>query len=103
MGIAPAPGLAGTLAGDDVAMTLAREVLRLPDVVEDAAADGQTQGITAYATELATTFHAYYRDRRVVAPEEPERSAARLALADATRVALRNALALLGISAPQSM
>jgi arginyl-tRNA synthetase len=102
-GLAPAPTLAGSLAGDDVAMTLAREVLRLPEVVEDAAVDGATQGITAYATELATTFHGYYRDRRVVAPEEPERSAARLALADATRVALRNALALLGISAPESM
>ncbi len=102
-GLAPSPSLAGSLADDDVAMSLAREVLRLPEVVEDAAADGQTQGITAYATELATTFHAYYRDRRVVAPEEPGRSAARLALADATRIALRNALALLGISAPESM
>ena len=102
-GIVPDAGLGGTLAGDDVAMTLAREALRLPEVVEDAAADGQTQGVTAYATELATTFHAYYRDRRVLAPEEPERSAGRLALVDAARVSLRNALALLGISAPESM
>ncbi|MFN8621954.1 MAG: arginine--tRNA ligase [Chloroflexota bacterium] len=102
-GLAPAPSLAGTLTDDAVGMALAREVLRLPDVVEDAAADGQTQGITAYATDLATAFHAYYRDRRVVAPEEPERSAGRLALVDATRIALRNSLALLGISAPESM
>jgi len=102
-GIAPAESLAGTLDGDAIAMTLARAVLRLPEVVEDAAADGQTQGITAYATELATTFHAYYRDRRVLAPEDPGRSAARLALVDAGRVSLRNALALLGISAPESM
>jgi arginyl-tRNA synthetase len=102
-GLAPAPTLAGTLGEDAVGMTLAREVLRLPDVVEAAAADGQTQGITAYATDLATAFHAYYRDRRVVAPEEPERSADRLALVDATRIVLRNALALLGISAPESM
>jgi len=101
--IAPAASLVGTLDGDDIAMTLARGVLRLPEVVEDAAVDGQAQGITAYATELATTFHAYYRDRRVLAPDEPERSAGRLALADATRIALRNALALLGISAPESM
>jgi len=40
---------------------------------------------------------------RVVDPDEPERSAKRLALADAARITLANALALLGISAPDSM
>ena len=63
----------------------------------------QTQGVTAYATDLATTFHAYYRDRRVVDPDDPVTSARRLALADAPRLALRNTLDLLGISAPDSM
>ncbi|MFO1539680.1 MAG: arginine--tRNA ligase [Chloroflexota bacterium] len=102
-GIAPAATLAGAVADDPVAGTLARDILRLPEVVEDAAADGSAQGVTAYATELATAFHAYYRDRRVVDPADPATSAARLALVDAARVALRNALALLGISAPESM
>ena len=72
-------------------------------MVEDAVLAEETQGITAYATELATTFHAFYRDARVVDPDEPERSARRLALAEATRVTLANALGLLGISAPESM
>ena len=63
----------------------------------------ETQGITAYATELATQFHAFYRDARVVDPDEPERSAKRLALALAAKTTLANALALLGISAPESM
>jgi arginyl-tRNA synthetase len=63
----------------------------------------ETHGVTAYATELATTFHAFYRDARVVDPAEPERSARRLALAEATRITLANALGLLGISAPESM
>ena len=74
-----------------------------PEVVEDAVLAEETQTITAYATELATTFHAFYRDARVVDPAEPERSAKRLALADAARITLANALALLGISAPDSM
>ena len=60
---------------------LARAIARFPEVVEDAVAAEETQGITAYATELATTFHAFYRDARVVDADEPERSAARLALA----------------------
>jgi arginyl-tRNA synthetase len=59
--------------------------------------------VTAYATELATQFHAFYRDARVVDPEAPERSAGRLALVSAARITLANALGLLGISAPDSM
>jgi len=102
-GLMPAASMAGTLQADDVAQGLARIVLRLPEVVEDAAAAEETQGVPTYATELATTFHAYYRDRRVVDPAEPATSAARLLLVDATRLALANALALLGISAPESM
>jgi arginyl-tRNA synthetase len=52
---------------------------------------------------LATMFHAFYRDRRVVDPADPETSAGRLALVDATRVTLASTLGLLGISAPESM
>ena len=59
--------------------------------------------ITTYTYDLAQQFNAFYRDARVVDPDEPERSARRLALAEATRVTLANALGLLGISAPQSM
>ena len=39
----------------------------------------------------------------MVDPAEPERSAKRLALAQATQVTLANALGLLGISAPEQM
>jgi arginyl-tRNA synthetase len=102
-GLAASDDLGGALHGDEVAQGLARQILRLPEVVEDAAAIEETQGITAYATELATTFHAYYRDRRVVDKSQPDVSAKRLALVAATQLALRNALALLGISAPDQM
>jgi arginyl-tRNA synthetase len=101
-GLAPATTVAGSL-GDGPEAALARSVVRLPEVVEDAVAAEETHGITAYATELATAFHAFYRDARVVDPDEPERSAARLALARATQVTLARTLALLGISAPESM
>jgi arginyl-tRNA synthetase len=101
-GLSPAPSVAGALAGGPEG-ALARAMIRLPEVVEDAVLAEETQTITAYATELATTFHAFYRDARVVDPDEPERSATRLALADATRITLANALRLLGISAPDSM
>ena len=89
-GLAPASGIEGLLAGEPEA-ALVRVVARLPDVVEDAVLSEETQGVTAYATELATQFHAFYRDARVVDTASPDRSAQRLALA------------LLGISAPDSM
>jgi arginyl-tRNA synthetase len=102
-GITPADTLVGSLSADPIALGLAREVLRLPEVVEDSAREEATQGVTTYATALATTFHAFYRDRRVVDPGDAATSASRLALVDATRLALANALGLLGISAPERM
>ncbi|MBA3877985.1 MAG: arginine--tRNA ligase, partial [Anaerolinea sp.] len=86
-GLAAAPTLAGAVAGAPEA-ALARIVARYPEVVEDAAAAQETQGITAYATDLATAFHAFYRDAKVVDTADPDRSAARLALVDATRITL---------------
>jgi arginyl-tRNA synthetase len=101
-GLVPATTVAGTLASGPEA-ALARAIVRLPEVVEDAVVAEETQGITAYATELATAFHAFYRDARVVDPAEPERSASRLALARAAQITLARTLGLLGISAPEAM
>ncbi|HEX7950734.1 MAG TPA: arginine--tRNA ligase [Candidatus Limnocylindrales bacterium] len=101
-GITPAAGVEGHLAGPEEGR-LARVIVRYPEVVEDAAAAQETHAITTYATELATAFHAFYRDARVVDPSNPARSAARLALVEAARITLANALGLLGISAPESM
>jgi arginyl-tRNA synthetase len=101
-GLEPASSVAGLLRGAPEA-SLARALARLPEVVEDAVWAEDTVGVTAYATELATTFHAFYRDARVVDPAEPDRSRGRLALSLATKTTLANALGLLGISAPESM
>ena len=101
-GLEPA-GSVGSVIGGSAEARLAREIVRLPEVIEDAAALEEAQGITAFATELATSFHAFYRDAKVIEPTEPERSRARLALVAAAQHTLANALALLGISAPESM
>jgi arginyl-tRNA synthetase len=101
-GLAPASEVVGALGGAPEA-ALARAVARFPEVVEDAVAAEETHGITAYATELATQFHAFYRDARVVDEDHPDVSTARLALVTAAMTTLANALGLLGISAPESM
>jgi arginyl-tRNA synthetase len=100
-GLTPAASV-GELSGAPE-LSLARALVRLPEVVEDAVLAEETQGVTAYATELATTFHAFYRDARVVDSDQPDVSARRLALVAATRMTIANALGLLGITAPESM
>ncbi|MEX2548427.1 MAG: arginine--tRNA ligase [Chloroflexota bacterium] len=102
-GLRAADSLDGALAADDIALALAKELLQLPDIVLDAAAERQTQAITTFATELATKFHSFYRDRHVVDKDDPQTSAVRLALVDAVRITLARSLGLLGISAPESM
>ena len=58
--------------------------------------------VTAYAQELATVFHRFYHENRVVTEDVPL-SLARLMLAKATRQVLANSFSLLGISAPENM
>ena len=83
---------------------LARAIARFPEVVEDAVAAEETQGITAYATELATDVPRLLPRR---AGRRPGRAravgGAARARAAATQITLANALGLLGISAPESM
>jgi arginyl-tRNA synthetase len=84
---------------------LIRRLLSMPEVVADAAARRETHELTHYLLEVAQLFSAFYRDCRVL-PDEPAEiplSQARLALTDATRQMLANALGLLGISAPEAM
>src|SRR5207244_13183562 len=84
---------------------LNRELVRLPDVVADAAARRETHEVPKYCLEVAALFSQFYRDCRVLTddPEEARFSGARLALVDAVRLVLANGLGTLGISAPATM
>ena len=87
---------------DPAEFTLIRKIAELPDVVESAADLLAPHKLPHYAEELAATFHQFYTLCRVVS-EDAELTAARLALADATRLTLARALALVGVSAPERM
>ncbi len=78
------------------------ELAYFPHVVEGAALAREPHRLTQYAQGLATAFHQFYHACRIVT-DDAERTGARLALAEATRQTLRNALELLGVSAPESM
>ena len=75
---------------------------RFPEVIELAAANRAPQNIVHYLRELAQDFHTWYNAETFLVDEAPLR-AARLALAEATRVVIANGLALVGVSAPESM
>lgn len=81
---------------------LLRKIGQLPEVVADAAAAYAPHAIIRYVYELASMFHSYYRAERVIT-EDAELSQARLQLLEATRIALRNCLQLVGVTAPDRM
>jgi arginyl-tRNA synthetase len=95
-------------------LELLTAMAQLPLVVADAAELRATQRLARYAEELAGTFHRFYTECRVLAPEDPDRSDAEQAeldalgrarywLAVAAKQVLANALALLRVSAPERM
>ncbi len=75
---------------------------RYPEVVRHAAAQRAPHALVHYLRELATTLHAFYNAERVLVPEQDLREARVYALL-AVQQALRNGLAILGASAPESM
>jgi arginyl-tRNA synthetase len=75
---------------------------RYPEVIEQCAIGRTPHGLVHYLRELATTFHSWY-NASVILVDDAELRDARLALAQGVRQVVRNGLALLGVSAPDSM
>ncbi len=88
---------------DPAEKALIANLLAFPAEVHEAAARRAPHRICAYATETAAAFHAFYRDCQVIGAEGEGLESARLALCESTAGTLRASLALLGISAPESM
>ena len=83
---------------------LLKKLTAFPAVIERAAREREPHRVTTYLEELATLVHAWYHHTRAVgAPEGPATEHARLLLARAARQVLANALAVLGLSAPDRM
>jgi arginyl-tRNA synthetase len=90
-------------------LALVKTLLRFPGLVAGAAAAGEPHRVAGFLSELAAQFHAYHHlgthqpSARVVRPDAPTVSRARLALTAAVGQVIRSGLGLLGISAPESM
>ena len=83
-------------------LALVKQLARFPETVVGAALSYEPHRIIFYLQDLAAQFHSYYNRHRVLV-DDPETSRARLALVNAVRTVLANALQLLGLSAPERM
>lgn len=78
------------------------KLAEFPELLADAAAHLSPHDLTFYLRDLAASFHSYYAAERFLV-DDVELTRARLALLVATRQVIRNALAVLGVSAPERM
>ena len=94
-----------SLLGHAAELALIRQMLRFPEVVEQAASSLSPHYLPYYAQELAGAFHPFYKQCRVVSsiPEDMPLNKARLKLAAAARIVLASVLGLMGVSAPEAM
>ena len=92
-----------SLIDSEKEIDLLKKLGEFPQAVGEAAVKRVPHRVTNYIFELASTFHSFYNAEKVLDPEFPERSAARLGLVKAVKITLRNALALIGVSAPEKM
>ena len=86
----------------DSELKMIRKIADFGELVEGAARDRAPHRLTHYAQELASDFHGFYTECRVITDDE-DTTRARVALIDAARIVLALTLSLLGISAPEHM
>ncbi len=99
----PGPGeFEPGLLSSEPERALLRHLARLPEVVEEAARAREPHRLTAYARDLATAFHGFYTECRVLGVEE-DLTLSRLALVKAAGLCLKRSLNLLGVEAPERM
>ena len=92
-----------TLLNSPKEVDLLKHISSFTDAVADAAALRAPNKICNYIQKLATYFHSFYGACKINDRNNTELTNERLALCDATRITLKNALYLLGVSAPEVM
>jgi len=83
-------------------LTLIRRMLLLPEMVEMVTQTLEPHHLAYYAQDLATVFHSFYKQCRVVSDDEAL-SRARLKLVAAAKITLARTLNLMGMTAPDKM
>lgn len=90
------------LLNDEHELALIKELLQLPEVIDYCAGTFEIHRLAEFLQSVATAFHKFYHNCRVVS-DDKQLTSARLSLCKATRAVLRNGFIVLGISAPEKM
>ncbi len=83
-------------------LSLIKHMMILPEIIELMAVNLEPHHLPYYAQELATAFHSFYKQCRVVTKNQ-ELSAARLKLVRSAQIVLARSLHMMGMTAPESM
>jgi len=83
-------------------LTLIRRLILLPEIIDEVATTLEPHHLPYYAQDLATVFHSFYKQCRVVSKDEAL-TRARLKLVRATQIVLAKTLHLMGMTAPERM
>lgn len=92
-----------TLLSEEEELNLIKQLLLFPEIVESVLQSYEPYQICKYLEEVATLFHKFYHNHKVISDDDLNLTNARLILSKATQVILRKGLNLLGINAPQKM
>ena len=86
-------------------LDLVRHMLRLPELVQQMARSLEPHHLAHFTMELATAFHGFYENCRVISanPEDADISLARLKLVESAQIVFRRSLDLMGMNAPDRM
>ena len=87
---------------DDEERALLHKLAEFPEEIRTAAEALAPHRIARYVQELAGSFHSFYNHHRVLS-DQKELQDARLMLLSCVRITLKNALGILGVSAPEHM
>jgi arginyl-tRNA synthetase len=91
-----------SLLSSEPELTLIRRLILLPEIVERVAVTLEPHHLPYYAQDLATVFHSFYKQCRVVSKDEAL-TKARLKLVNASQIVLAKVLGLMGMAAPDKM
>lgn len=89
--------------GNEKETAILKHLAAYPSMIDQAAKIRAPYKVTAYIEELAALIHEYYAANKIIDRNDLKLSGARLALVKACEIVLRNALTLIGVSAPDKM
>jgi arginyl-tRNA synthetase len=91
-----------SLLSTEPELTLIRRLILLPEIIERVAVTLEPHHLPYYAQDLATVFHSFYKQCRVVSEDEAL-TKARLKLVNASQIVLAKVLGVMGMAAPEKM